>query len=132
MTEISKELFIEKIKNSDKFKINLDNRNIELYEGFKTKFLIQDINEEYELAVSKLTEDTPNTEKSTWTKQEQEAKAYIVDNLTSTPFIDCLVSSRGCDKEVLIQKIIAKSELYTATLATLTGIRQKKLDELGL
>ncbi len=91
---------------------------------------LRNINLDLEKEVAKLTQDVPETEKATWTKQEQEARAYKVDNTTPTPCIDYLVASRGVDKDTLVDKIIYKADIYSQALFTLIGKKQKAEDEL--
>lgn len=88
-------------------------------------------NSDYESEVAKLTAGVPDSERSTWTKQESEARAYQADNTAVTPFIDSLSESRGVDKDYLVQKIIEKSDAYAIAIGTLTGVRQKAEDSIG-
>lgn len=88
------------------------------------------INSEYELAVRELTTGVPDSEKSTWLKQEQEARAYLADSATATPLLDALSAARGTEKSLLVGRIIAKADLYAQAIGTLTGIRQAKEDAL--
>jgi len=92
--------------------------------------LLKSINIWYEAEVAKLTKGVPNTEISTWDKQESEARTYLTDANALTPFIDNLVQARGITKEYLVNKIIEKADAYAIALGTLTGERQKKEDEL--
>ncbi len=91
---------------------------------------LKNINREYENAIAKLTAGTPDSEKSTWSKQEAEARAYTTDNTAPTPLIDGIATARGVDRVSLIGKIIEKADAYTAAIAQLTGERQAKEDQL--
>lgn len=91
---------------------------------------LEQINREYEISIEALTAGVPNSEKQTWTKQELEARSYLVDNTTPTPFIDGIVTNRGVPKDYLVSKIIEKADAYTYTVAKLTGERQAKEDAL--
>lgn len=71
-----------------------------------------------------------NAEKSTWDTQEREARAYILDNNTPTPFIDNLVSARGITKEILINKIIANADEYAIECAAIIGSTQANIDKV--
>ncbi len=58
---------------------------------------------------------TPNTEISSWHAQEKEARAWVLDNTTQTPFVDALLIGRSIEgetKESLINLIIAKADNY--------------------
>jgi len=88
------------------------------------------INENYENEVSKLTLGVPNSEISTWTKQESEARSYKIDNQAATPLISSLAEQRGVSLDYLADKIIEKADAYSIAIGTLTGVRQKAQDDL--
>ena len=98
--------------------------------GMTIKENIDGINNWYENEVANLVSGTSETERGTWFKQEQEARGYLADNASQTPFIDALAENRGISKNYLITRIIQKADLYAEALGTLTGLRQKKVDEL--
>ena len=76
--------------------------------------------------------DTPLSEKLSWSKQESEAREYLKDNNTPTPYIDALLASRnkGENKLDLINKIIAKADAYSVFHGTLLGKLHNKLLEV--
>lgn len=86
------------------------------------------INKEYAEEVEKLNNTTPIEEVLTWTKQENEARAYLANSAVSTPLIDALASSRGVTKMYLVNKIIAKADAYATAIGVLTGEMQRKKD----
>ncbi len=88
------------------------------------------INEWYEAEVEKLVKGVPLTERSTWTKQETEARGFIVDNTYSTPLLDTIAVTRNVDKTLLVSKVIEKSDLYTIAIGQLTGEKQRREDLL--
>ena len=90
---------------------------------------LSDASDDYEKSVAAMTKGVPQSEKDTWTKQEAEARGYLVDPLSATPFIDSLSTARGITKEYLVPKIIEKADAYAVALGTLTGVRQKVEDE---
>lgn len=94
-------------------------------------YTLKYINKEYEDAVRNLTIDTPDSEKQTWLKQESEARTYILDSNTPTPFIDAICLARECDKSYLVGKIIEKADAYAVAVGMLTGIRQKLEKEIS-
>ena len=81
-------------------------------------------NTEYENQVKALTTGIPESEKLTWTKQEQEARAYLADSSAVTPLLDGIVASRGVDKDYLVLKVIEKADMYATTIGYLIGYRQ--------
>ena len=87
-------------------------------------------NSAYEAQVLALTAGVPESEKLTWTKQEDEARAWTIDNTANTPLLDAIVSARGIDKATLVDKVIVKADLYAQAIGTLTGQRQAIEDSL--
>ena len=94
-------------------------------------YLLADINTNYQKEISLITSGIPISEISTWTKQESEARAYLLDSNASTPFIDAICLARECDKSYLVAKIIEKADAYAIAVGTLTGIRQKLEKEIS-
>ncbi|MDX1809728.1 MAG: hypothetical protein R3331_09330 [Sulfurospirillaceae bacterium] len=62
-------------------------------------------------------------EPASYDKQEQEARAWNVDNTIATPFIDALLASRnlGETKQQLVDKIIQKADAYASAYASMLG-----------
>ena len=123
--------------SEDSFEFNSSyNYKIENNEVVKTErndnsYLLSKANADFEAAISSLTSSVPVSEISTWTKQEQEARAYLLDSNTLTPFIDAICLARDCDKSYLVGKIIEKADAYAVAVGTLTGIRQKLEKEIS-
>lgn len=74
------------------------------------------------------------TEMTSWGVQEQEARAWVADNNTATPFVDNLLSTRepGETKAELIGKIIAKADGFRAAYPLILGRfhkRNKQVEE---
>lgn len=93
---------------------------------------IKNINDVYKRKVNALTIDTPEEEINTWSKQETEAKAFLLDNSSPTPLIDSICLKRNIDKNILVSKIIEKANLYSIAVGELTGERQKLEDEIKI
>ena len=74
----------------------------------------------------------PQVEQLTFAKQEQEARAYLLDDTTPTPLIDALASGREISKEDLIQKVISRADMFTTQVGYLTGVRQKYKDMVDM
>jgi len=81
--------------------------------------------------VNSLTAGVPNTETSTWNKQEIEARAYLKNDTANVPFIKALSDARGVDLSYLATKILKKADMYAVAVGTLTGARQKIEDSLS-
>lgn len=82
----------------------------------------------YENAVRTMTGNTDPAEMASWTKQEQEARAWIADNTAITPIIDNLIIGRdmGESKADLVAKIIAKADAYAVAYAQVLGAYHAK------
>ena len=73
----------------------------------------------------------PNTEVMTWDKQEQEARALVLDATTATPLIDSIASARGLDRVELANRIIANADQFATASGVFLGKRQKLKDEIN-
>lgn len=93
---------------------------------------LAEINAAYQQAIATLTPTYPNDERLTFDKQEQEARSWLVDNSTSTPFIDALAVGRQMDKVELVSRIIAKANAFALASGSLTGQRQRYEDMLDV
>ena len=93
---------------------------------------LNEINFTYEKAIATLTPTYPDDERLTFDKQEQEARAWLADNSTSTPFINALAVGRQMDKAELVERIIAKADAFAVASGSLTGQRQRYEDMLDV
>ena len=92
---------------------------------------LQQINEALESALSQLRVEYPESEIMSWTKQETEARGYILDPLANTPMIDLISDARGIDKTLLVGKVIEKSDAYSAAVGMAIGRRQMLEDQVN-
>lgn len=86
--------------------------------------------ETYNQQVKALIGQVPNTELSSWTKQEAEARAFIASSTATTPMLDQLLVSRavkGETKTILANKIIANADAYAVAYAKVLGEYQAAL-----
>lgn len=88
------------------------------------------INNDYEISVSHLTREYPESEKNQWITQETESIAWEKDNTIETPYIDILAQIRGIDRVELINRILLNSQAFKTEHAILTAKRQKLKDML--
>ena len=93
---------------------------------------LKEINIAYQEAIATLTPTYPDDERLTFDKQEQEARAWLADNSTSTPFVDALAAGRQMDKSELVGRIIAKADAFAIASGLLTGQRQRYEDLLDV
>lgn len=91
---------------------------------------LNEINVLYQQAIATLTPTYPDDERLTFDKQEQEARAWLTDNSTPTPFVDALAAGRQMDKAELVSRIIAKADAFAVASGLLTGQRQRYEDLL--
>ena len=113
------------------YNYKIENNEVTKTERNDNSYLLGKANVDFEAAISSLTSSIPTSEISTWTKQESEARAYLLDSNASTPFIDAICLARECDKSYLVAKIIEKADAYAIAVGTLTGIRQKLEKEIS-
>jgi hypothetical protein len=71
----------------------------------------------------------PEGEQQTWTKQEDEARAYKADPNSSTPLLAALAIARGVTIADLSGRVIAKADTFAAVSGALIGKRQRLEDE---
>ena len=93
---------------------------------------LNEINALYQQAIATLTPTYPDDERLTFDKQEQEARAWLADNSTPTPFVDALSAGRQMDKAELVSRIIAKADAFAVASGSLTGQRQRYEDMLDV
>jgi hypothetical protein len=82
----------------------------------------------YTEQVQELVGSVTYEEQLTWGIQEREARAYLADINTPTPFIDGIIAGRGIPKQVLVDKIIKKSDDFNNAAGNLLGAFQKEMD----
>ena len=99
--------------------------------GIKARKL-EEINAAYQVAIATLTPTYPDDERLTFDKQEQEARAWLADNSTPTPFVDALAAGRQMEKAKLVSRIIAKADAFALASGSLTGQRQRYEDMLDV
>lgn len=89
-----------------------------------------EINSAFEQSIQQITAGYPASEKSSWLKQESEARAFVANHSAPTPLVDHLSAERGIPKIELVTRILAKSDLFAAASGQLIGKRQRLEDQL--
>lgn len=76
--------------------------------------------------------DVASEEATSFVKQEAEARAWLLDNATATPFIDTLLIARGFgeSKEELVTKIVAKADAYAMLYSQILGKYHRLIKEI--
>lgn len=88
------------------------------------------INAAYEQAVMKLIAGYPNREIESWAKQEIEARAWLKDRNTVTPWIDSAAMARGIPKPEFVAKVIEQADALAPMHGALSGKRQYLRDQI--
>lgn len=73
----------------------------------------------------------PQGEVESWSKQENEARAWLANNAASTPLLNGLCSGRGLNKSDLVVRVIAKADAYAVFVGLVIGVRQAYEDRIG-
>ena len=97
------------------------------------KLKIEELKNEFDKIVDEFLFDTSLSEKLSWDKQESEARGFLAEPTSPTPYLDLLVISRnkGETKEVLANLIVAKANLYVEFHGNLLGTYHSKLTEIN-
>ena len=91
---------------------------------------LNEINLKADEALSKVTSIYPVMEIVSWYKQEIEAVNYRRDPTYPTPMTDAIALFRGVDKEILVDRIIEKANLFAQISGATFGRRQGLEDTL--
>lgn len=91
---------------------------------------LNEINLKADETLSPATSIYPTMEIVSWYKQELEASAYRKDPTVATPMSDAIALYRGIDKEILIDRIIEKANLFAVVSGATFGRRQYLEDRL--
>ena len=89
-----------------------------------------EITANFEQTIQQITAGYPPNEIASWSKQEQEARAFTAVTLSPTPLIDALANTRGVPKVTLAARIIAKADLFAGISGQLIGKRQGLEDSI--
>ena len=83
-----------------------------------------EISASFEQTIQQITAGYPPNEIASWSKQEQEARAFTAVPLSATPLIDALANTRGVPKATLASRIINKADFFAGISGQLIGKRQ--------
>ncbi|WP_413614739.1 hypothetical protein MRB56_12590 [Halomonas cupida] len=78
----------------------------------------------YEAELSRILSQYSETEQKTWSKQEEEARAFLADPIAGTPLLDAISSARGMAKPELVARIVALADAWILAAGAATGKRQ--------
>lgn len=72
----------------------------------------------------------PQTEIDSFYRQEKEALAWQADHNAETPMLKQIALLRGVPFEILVQKVIEKSEMFAMVIGAIIGQRQQLEDRI--
>ncbi|MFD1806260.1 hypothetical protein ACFSAV_07750 [Pasteurella oralis] len=72
----------------------------------------------------------PQTEIDSFYRQEKEALAYQEDKTADTPMLKMIAQARGVPFDLLVQKVIEKSNQFAVAIGVIIGQRQKFEDRI--
>jgi len=92
--------------------------------------LISEIRKEYDDAISSIESLYYVKERETWPQQVSEARAFLVDEESSTPLLDAMLTERPLEtKQQLVNKIITNYSLYSQAVGVALGRMQVRIKE---
>lgn len=91
------------------------------------------INGKHSEAVRDVIGFVPNEELASWPKQEEQARALLVDSTVSTPMIDGLIFARGLGetREGFATLVVQNADAYASAYASILGNYQAKMKLLN-
>ncbi|HDR0699480.1 hypothetical protein [Pasteurella multocida] len=95
----------------------------------KTRLILFTANKVDEMK-SALLSGYPQAEIDSFYKQEKEALAYKADNSADTPMLKIIAKTRGVKFELLVEKVIEKSNQFSQAMGAIIGQRQKFEDRI--
>lgn len=93
---------------------------------------LSEINAAADRAIATLTATYPDREISTFDKQEAEARAYAADPTASTPLLSALAQARGISLPDLVERVLAKADVFAVASGSIIGQRQALEDRLDV
>ncbi|MGC6358748.1 hypothetical protein ACNO7O_01780 [Bisgaard Taxon 45] len=95
----------------------------------KTRLILFTANKVDEMK-SALLSGYPQAEIDSFYKQEKEALAYKADNSADTPLLKIIAQTRGVQFELLVEKVLEKSNQFSQAMGAIIGQRQKFEDRI--
>ena len=97
------------------------------------KSKLQEINFKADYALYYIVRDYPDSEMTSWYKQEMEARLYRLNPVNHPSILlESIATARGIPIDELINRVIEKSNMFSALSGTVFGRRQKYEDDLAL
>lgn len=93
---------------------------------------LEEINTAADSAISKIVSTYPEKEIDSFGKQELEARAYLKNPESPTPFLSILAKTRGIALPDLVNKVILKADKFSILSARIIGQRQALEDKLKI
>lgn len=113
---------------SKSFKVS-DNKKTEFTKR-KKENLLNELSDKADKIKNDLLAGYPQTEIESFYRQEKEALAWQANNKADTPMLKQIARIRNIPFEVLVQKVIEKSEQFALAVGVIIGQRQAFEDRL--
>lgn len=113
---------------SKSFKVS-DNKKTEFTKR-KKENLLNELSDKADKIKNDLLAGYPQTEIESFYRQEKEALAWQTNNKADTPMLKQIARIRNIPFEVLVQKVIEKSEQFALAVGVIIGQRQAFEDRL--
>lgn len=113
---------------SKSFKVS-DNKKTEFTKR-KKENLLNELSDKADKIKTDLLAGYPQTEIESFYRQEKEALAWQANNKADTPMLKQIARIRNIPFEVLVQKVIEKSEQFALAVGVIIGQRQAFEDRL--
>ncbi|HEA3268077.1 hypothetical protein ABWE90_05750 [Pasteurella multocida] len=147
--EVESELILENkqlVKNGNKYML-VDKKPSDFYKWKNNKWVVDKEKQKEQLNTEKsrliniianradamksaLLVGYPQTEIDSFYRQEKEALAYQADEKADTPMLKMIAQSRGVPFDLLVQKVIEKSNQFAVAIGVIIGQRQRFEDRI--
>ena len=83
-----------------------------------------EIDASYLTAINVIAGSYSETERNSWAKQEQEARAWVANNAATTPLLSAIAAARGTPLADICQRVINNANAYAVYAGGVIGKRQ--------
>jgi hypothetical protein len=88
------------------------------------------LNASFEAALASVQSATPESERATWARQDDEARGVELGTWRAPPLLSAIAAARGVSVEWLAERVRAKSAALADLVGPLVGLRQKLEDQV--
>lgn len=91
----------------------------------------QMVRDYYKQKFQTLVENKTPQERATWTLQEQEAKAYSIDNTALTPTLSALATARGIEVSEIVTNVLNAVSAYNTLVTNIFADEENYINQLN-